>query len=178
MYSCGLLHMDKKRLGNQLEPIYNSSVPIQDMALKTSLEWWMIDMGGERESKRSMLAVRHDDADEAQFSNSGYFGQGHEWDVLHGLVRFQAHQKFLSNSECYSADLLLAWSTAFEFPVLEFPEVASSLRFLQPPKNILKHLITALWSTAPLPFAQELLLVAFQVLSIYAEQRLRLLLIG
>ena len=28
-------HMDKQRQDNQLEPIYNSSVPIQDVTLKT-----------------------------------------------------------------------------------------------------------------------------------------------
>ena len=35
MYSYGTLHMDKQRLDNQLEPTYNSSLPIQDVALKT-----------------------------------------------------------------------------------------------------------------------------------------------
>ena len=33
------------------EPIYNSSVPIQHIALKTSQEQWMREMGGERESQ-------------------------------------------------------------------------------------------------------------------------------
>ena len=51
---CGSLHMDEK------EPIYNSSVLIQDVALKTYQEWWMIEMGGERGSGRSVL-VAHDD---------------------------------------------------------------------------------------------------------------------
>ena len=53
--------MDEQRQDNQLEPIYNSSVPIQDIALKTSREQWIIEMGGERGSGRSMLAARHDD---------------------------------------------------------------------------------------------------------------------
>ena len=35
MYSCGPLHMDEQRQDDQLEPIYNSSVPIKDVALKT-----------------------------------------------------------------------------------------------------------------------------------------------
>ena len=38
--------MDKQRQDDQLEPIYNSSVPIQDIALKTSWEQWAIETGG------------------------------------------------------------------------------------------------------------------------------------
>ena len=34
--------MDKQRQDNNLEPIYNSSVPIQDVAWKTSWERWTI----------------------------------------------------------------------------------------------------------------------------------------
>ena len=33
--SCGPRHMDKLRQDNQQEPTYNSSVPIQDVTLKT-----------------------------------------------------------------------------------------------------------------------------------------------
>ena len=55
--------MDKQKQDDQLEPKYNSSVPIQDVALKTSREQWMIEMGGKRGSGRSVLAVRHDDDD-------------------------------------------------------------------------------------------------------------------
>ena len=54
--------MDDQREDNQLEPIYNSSVPIQDVALKT------IETGGERGSERSMLAARHNDDDETLFN--------------------------------------------------------------------------------------------------------------
>ena len=46
---------------DQLEPIYNSSVLIQDIAWKTYRERWTIDMGGERGPGRSVLATRHDD---------------------------------------------------------------------------------------------------------------------
>ena len=49
--------MDELKQDNQLEPIYNSSVPIQDVALKTSQERWMIETGGERGSGRSVLAT-------------------------------------------------------------------------------------------------------------------------
>ena len=46
-----------------LEPIYYSSVPIQDVARKTSVERWPIVTGGERGLERSVLAARHDDAE-------------------------------------------------------------------------------------------------------------------
>ena len=36
-YSCGALHMDEQKQDDQLEPIYNSSVPIQVVGLKTYL---------------------------------------------------------------------------------------------------------------------------------------------
>ena len=53
--------MDEQRQDDQLEPVYNISVPIQDVALKTSRER---QTGGERGSGRSVLAVRHDDDDD------------------------------------------------------------------------------------------------------------------
>ena len=64
--------MDKQRQDDQLEPIYNSSVPIQDVALKTSQEQWTIETGGERGSERSVLVVRDDDDDKYtdKWSNS------------------------------------------------------------------------------------------------------------
>ena len=49
--------MDKQKQDNQLEPIYNSSVLIQDVAWKTSWEQWMIETGGERGSGGSVLAA-------------------------------------------------------------------------------------------------------------------------
>ena len=48
--------MDEQKQDDQLKPTYNSSVPIQDVVLKT------IEKGGGRGSGRSVLAVRHDDA--------------------------------------------------------------------------------------------------------------------
>ena len=38
--------MDEQRHDEQLEPIYNSSVAIQDIALKTSRQQWTIETGG------------------------------------------------------------------------------------------------------------------------------------
>ena len=53
--------MDEQRQDDQLEPTYNSSVPIQDVALKTYQKRWTIEKGGERGSGISVLAARHDD---------------------------------------------------------------------------------------------------------------------
>ena len=53
--------MDEQRYDNQLEPIYDSSGPIQDVALKTSQEQRTIETGGKRGSRRSTLTARHDD---------------------------------------------------------------------------------------------------------------------
>ena len=64
MYSSGPLYMDGQRQDERLEPTYNSSVPIQDVALKTSRERWMIERGGGKESGRSALVVRPDDHDD------------------------------------------------------------------------------------------------------------------
>ena len=49
--------MDEQRQDDQLEPIYNNSVPIQAVALKTDRERWSIETGGERRSWRSVLAA-------------------------------------------------------------------------------------------------------------------------
>ena len=54
----------RAKVNDLLEPIYNSSVPIQDVALKIYRERWTIKTGGGRESGRSVLAVRHDDDDD------------------------------------------------------------------------------------------------------------------
>ena len=55
--------MDEQRQDNLLEPIYNSSVPIQDVALKTCRKQWTIEKGGRKESEISVLMARHDDDD-------------------------------------------------------------------------------------------------------------------
>ena len=49
--------MDVQRQDDQLRPTYNSSVPIQDVALKTYLKRWTIEKGG----GRSMLMELHND---------------------------------------------------------------------------------------------------------------------
>ena len=50
-------YMDKQRKDDQLEPTYNSSVPIQDVALKTYRKWWTLEWGGGRRSERSRLMM-------------------------------------------------------------------------------------------------------------------------
>ena len=63
-YSSGPLHMDEQRQDDQLEPTYNSSVPIQDVALKTDRKRWTIEKGGGRGSGRSVLMMQHDADDD------------------------------------------------------------------------------------------------------------------
>ena len=49
--------MDEQRQDGQLEPIYNSNVPIQDVALKTYRERWTLKKGGGSGSARSALVA-------------------------------------------------------------------------------------------------------------------------
>ena len=53
--------MDKQRQDDNLEPIYNSSVLMQDVTLETYRERWTVEMGSGIGSGRSVLAVQHDD---------------------------------------------------------------------------------------------------------------------
>ena len=53
--------MDEQRQNDQLEPTYNSSVPMQDVTLRTCQKQWMIEWGGGRGSEISMLMAQHDD---------------------------------------------------------------------------------------------------------------------
>ena len=64
MNSCEPFQMNEQSYVDQQEPTYNSSVPIQVVAWKTSRVRRTIETGGEREPERSVLAVRHDDNDE------------------------------------------------------------------------------------------------------------------
>ena len=67
IYSSGSLHIDEQRLNDQLEPIHNSSVPVQDIALKTAWARWTIGTGSETGSGRSVLAARDDDDDDDNY---------------------------------------------------------------------------------------------------------------
>ena len=55
--------MDEQRQNVQLEPIYSSSVPILDVALRTCQKQWTIRRGGKGGSGISPLIARHDDDD-------------------------------------------------------------------------------------------------------------------
>ena len=55
--------MDEQRPDVQLGPTYNSSVPTQDVALKTYRKRWAIEKDGGRGSERSVLMVHDDDDD-------------------------------------------------------------------------------------------------------------------
>ena len=56
--------MDEKSSDDQREPIYNSSVPTQDVAWKTCQQQWTIERVCERRSGRFVLAARDDDDDD------------------------------------------------------------------------------------------------------------------
>ena len=56
--------MDKQRQDDQQEPKYNSSVSIQDKVLNKYREQWIMEIGDERGSGRSVLAARHVDDDD------------------------------------------------------------------------------------------------------------------
>ena len=63
-YSCGPPHIDEQKQDDQLGPIFNSSVPMQEVALKTYRKWWTIYKGGERRPGKIVLMVQHDDDDD------------------------------------------------------------------------------------------------------------------
>ena len=56
--------MDEQRQDDQLEPICNSSVQIQDVTWKNSWEQRTIETGGVSGSGRFMQAAQHDDDDD------------------------------------------------------------------------------------------------------------------
>ena len=56
--------MDEQKQDDQLEPIYNSSVLIQDVVLKTFRERCKIENSGEWGFGRSVLAAQYDDDDD------------------------------------------------------------------------------------------------------------------
>ena len=56
-----ILHMDEQRQDDQLEPTYNSSVAIQDVALKTYRKRWTTENGDGSESVRAAMVTWHDD---------------------------------------------------------------------------------------------------------------------
>ena len=63
MYSYGPPHIAKQKQDDQLEHTYSSYVRIRDVALKTCQRRLTIGRSGERASRISVLAARHDDDD-------------------------------------------------------------------------------------------------------------------
>ena len=92
MYSYGPFHLDKQRQNDQLEPIYSSSVPIWDVALKTCREQWMIEKGSEKESGISVLMVQHHDDDivSTKICHGQIFSKKIMWNLAAKLGRLQA----------------------------------------------------------------------------------------
>ena len=84
--------MDEQSQDDQLELIYSSSVPIQDVALKTPQERWTIETGSGRGSGRSVLAAGHDDDDMYITWCNGYrrrkWVQRHEFKSWTRLIAF------------------------------------------------------------------------------------------
>ena len=61
MYSDGPLHMAEQKQGDQLEPTYNSSVRMRDVALRTCQKRLTIGRNCERESGISALMAQQDE---------------------------------------------------------------------------------------------------------------------
>ena len=64
------LHIAERKLVDQHEPTYSSSVRIRVVALRTSRKRWTIGRGGERGSGISVLMARQDDDGNLQFGIS------------------------------------------------------------------------------------------------------------
>ena len=61
--------MDEQRQDDPLETTYSSSVPIQNVTLKTCWKQWTIGWSGERGSGISVRMVQHDDDDDDDLFN-------------------------------------------------------------------------------------------------------------
>ena len=108
-YSCEPLRIDDQRQEDQLEAMYNNSVPIQYIALKTSREQWTIEMGSELGSGRSVLAARHDDDDDDE---KDLAWNNLEWLIGHKTKSNQTNLFFhpRSDSEAAVLDLWGIWN--------------------------------------------------------------------
>ena len=64
MFFSGPFHANEQRLGDQVDPNYNSSVLIRDVAWENCRERWTIETSGETGSGNSWQMARHDDYDD------------------------------------------------------------------------------------------------------------------
>ena len=67
MYFYGPPQMAEQKQDDQLEHTYSSYVRIRDVALKTCRRRWTIGRSGERGSRKSVQAARHDNDDDDIF---------------------------------------------------------------------------------------------------------------
>ena len=131
MYSCGPPHMDVQEWDDQHEHTYSNYVRTQDVTLKTCRRRWMIGRNGERGSRISALAARHDDDDiaEATFQNHANWNTGYE--IINGICIYLPKP---------SATLLIRQKSNFKgripdlnslvaFSLTEFSSQTKSFRF-------------------------------------------------
>ena len=90
-------------------------------------------------------------------------------DVFSGVVKTKNHTEPLSAELVWYTlkrnlpDLFMACHTTSESTVLGLPDFTWLSSFLQPERNFY-HLVTELWSTASLPFLQQMFLFASMAL--------------
>ena len=108
MYVCGPIDMDRQRQDDHLEPTYSSSVPIQDVTLKTCRRQWTIGNGGKRRSWISVLiAWRDDDYDTVKFNMTHKYDPircylyGPEWTWERWQWRCTLHSPKLQHYWCF-----------------------------------------------------------------------------
>ena len=77
--------MDKQRQDDQVEPTYNNSVPIQNVALKKQ---WTIQKGGRRGLGICVLTVKHAAADDDEVSGA-IWGQKRHPPLGLGVIAFE-----------------------------------------------------------------------------------------
>ena len=94
---------NEQRKDDQLEPIYNSSVPIQNVALKT---YRKMETGGG--SGRSVLMTRHDDDDDRSNPKPAVAN------VIFWLV-FTISASAVGNSTWYSVNIIIIFITVLLF---------------------------------------------------------------
>ena len=135
MSSSGPLHTQKQVLYNQLDHIYNSSVPIQYLALKNSRERWIIDTCGKRGSGKTMLAARRDDDDDDDIyiytnpsARVGYDKMSIFKRIFTGLnLEFSSPRLFASSGLKNQSALLLTPSWRENNWIHTFPKVISAM---------------------------------------------------
>ena len=134
-YSCRHLHMEKQMQDFLLKPTYISSVPIQDIALRTYQKQWTIGRCGERGLDISVLIARHDD------DANDLFLLWYSWSLwrcfvlLFEEIQFLLKFPFLCHVQVFSCEIspisrikrLYCFSSHFCFLVIVVPLVLVTL---------------------------------------------------